>query len=434
MSAADLKWIDSYYSAIRKFLFIRPEDNVMILPPNRVIRLNETAAFLLNHLNSGGSILDFPEITGGERGRDVGLFFSNLRALYENSLDNPDEALAVETIPYDFHFTELPVLGEIAVTYRCNNRCRFCYAGCGQKETGKTAEMTLRQIKKIIRIFKNEAQIPFFSFTGGEPLLRTDLEKMISYAEGQGLRTNLVTNGTLADRPRAEALYKAGLRTAQVSIEADSADLHDYLTGIPGSFSATLNGIRALRDAGISVQTNTTITRRNAEAIAEMPGFLSGIGIKRFAMNLFIPTPEVNGNAEELFLPYEQTGGLVEKVAEEAGNYGLTFFWYSPTPHCRYNPIAKGRGNKSCAAMDGLLSVSPIGDVLPCSSYSKPMGNLLKTPFRDIWFSEAAAFFKNKKFAPPECGSCGSFTACQGACPLYWDYAGTDILKKEVTE
>ncbi|MFP4382640.1 MAG: radical SAM protein [Spirochaetia bacterium] len=434
MSAVDLKWIDSYFSVIRKFLFIRPDDNVMILPPNRVIRLNETAAFLLNHMNSGGSVMDFPEITGGERGRDVGLFFSNLRALYENSLDNPDEALAVETVPYDFHFTELPVLGEIAVTYRCNNRCRFCYAGCGQQESEKNGEMTLNQIKKIIRIFKDEAKIPFFSFTGGEPLLRTDLEKMISYAEGRDLRTNLVTNGTLADKGRAKSLYKAGLRTAQVSIEADTADLHDYLTGISGSFSDTVNGIKALQDAGISVQTNTTITRPNAGSVKTMPAFLSKLGINRFAMNLFIPTPEVNGNAEELFLPYEQTGSLVEAAGDEARKNGLTFYWYSPTPHCFYNPIAKGRGNKSCAAMDGLLSVSPRGDVLPCSSYSMPMGNLLRTPFRDVWFSKEAAYFKNKEFAPPECKACGSFTACQGACPLYWDYAGKDILKKEVAE
>ncbi|HTP60097.1 MAG TPA: SPASM domain-containing protein, partial [Spirochaetia bacterium] len=92
---------------------------------------------------------------------------------------------------------------------------------------------------------------------------------------------------------------------------------------------------------------------------------------------------------------------------------------------CHYNTIARGLGNKSCAAMDGLLSVSPIGDVLPCSSYPQAMGNLLETPFRDIWFSERAAWFKNKRYAPSACGGCESFTACQAACPLYWKWAGT---------
>ena len=56
--------------------------------------------------------------------------------------------------------------------------------------------------------------------------------------------------------------------------------------------------------------------------------------------------------------------------------------WYSPTPMCLFNPLADGLGNKSCAACDGLLSVAPNGDVLPCSSYPQPVGNLLQAGLR----------------------------------------------------
>jgi radical SAM protein with 4Fe4S-binding SPASM domain len=79
--------------------------------------------------------------------------------------------------------------------------------------------------------------------------------------------------------------------------------------------------------------------------------------------------------------------------------------------------------------MDGLLSVSPSGDVLPCSSYALPMGNLLRQPFREVWFSEQALHFKNKLYAPAECAGCEGFTACQAACPLYWEYAGTEEIR-----
>ena len=58
------------------------------------------------------------------------------------------------------------------------------------------------------------------------------------------------------------------------------------------------------------------------------------------------------------------------------------------------------------------------------------MGNLLAQDFRDIWFSSRAEFFKNKRYAPVECEGCGSFTACQAACPLYWRYAGTSEIQK----
>jgi radical SAM protein with 4Fe4S-binding SPASM domain len=80
--------------------------------------------------------------------------------------------------------------------------------------------------------------------------------------------------------------------------------------------------------------------------------------------------------------------------------------------------------------MDGLLSVSPSGDVLPCSSYPEPMGNLLTMGFREIWFSPRAQHFKTKKYAPQECEGCGSFVACQAACPLYWRSVGTEEIRR----
>jgi radical SAM protein with 4Fe4S-binding SPASM domain len=292
--------------------------------------------------------------------------------------------------------------------------------------------MKLAEAKQVIDVFVRDAQIPFFSFTGGEPLLHPDLEAMIRHARRRGLEVNLVTNGTLADPARARSLARAGLRTAQVSIEAPEADLHDDLTASPGSFERTLAGIANLRSAGISVQTNTTVTALNVDRAPWMPGFLKSLGIGRFAMNLYIPSvgaPAVGIAADPLFFPYSRIGAVIDAVRGAARAEGLVFNWYSPTPHCLYNPIARGLGNKSCAAMDGLLSVSPTGDVLPCSSYPKPMGNLLRDGFRQIWFSEGARHFKRKEYAPAECAGCGNFRACQAACPLYWDRAGTAEIR-----
>jgi radical SAM protein with 4Fe4S-binding SPASM domain len=102
--------------------------------------------------------------------------------------------------------------------------------------------------------------------------------------------------------------------------------------------------------------------------------------------------------------------------------------WYSPTPLCLFNPLAAGLGNKSCAACDGLLSVSPAGDVLPCSSYPEPVGNLLREPFDRIWNAARSRFFRTKAYAPAECTGCEDFDACAGACPLYWSAMGTSEL------
>jgi radical SAM protein with 4Fe4S-binding SPASM domain len=288
--------------------------------------------------------------------------------------------------------------------------------------------MSLAETKEVIRVFKKDAKIPFFSFTGGEPLLREDLEDMIRYARRINLQVNLITNGILAVPRRAKSLFEAGLRTAQVSVEGLDAVTHDALTARPGSFEATLRGIRGLQAAGISVQTNTTVSAGNAAQAPQMPGFLKSLGVTRFAMNLYLPPGDGNG-PEGLLVPYSRAGEIVDAVHAAARSEGMTFYWYSPIPHCHYNTIARGLGNKSCAAMDGLLSVSPSGDVLPCSSYPEPMGNLLATGFRDIWFSSRAQYFKSKQYAPDECAGCGSFVACQAACPLYWRSVGTAEIR-----
>lgn len=417
-----LGWIYGFWKSLSPYAYARLEDEVVILPPNLVYKTNRTGVRLIEHIEAGGRLEAIPGFCD-DRALEVESFFLSLKAAYEG------KAAGLERVPYDFAFTRLPVLGEIAVTYRCDNRCRFCYAGCGDDsglalaQSSGAAELDTDQFKRVIDIFRDEAKIPFFSFTGGEPLVRSDIEELTRYATSRGLRVNLVTNGRLASRERAASLYASGLRTAQVSLEAPSAALHDGLCGAGGAFDQTVAGIKALIAAGFSVQTNSTLTRANREALLELPRFVASLGVRRMSMNLFIPIGTGRA-AADLFFPYTQAGDFVDAARKRAHEAGVDFFWYSPLPLCMYNTIARGLGNKSCAACDGLLSVSPSGDVLPCSSWPEPVGNLLADGFKPVWFSEKAAWFKQKRYAPDACVQCQSFSACQAACPLYWQYAG----------
>lgn len=436
---SDIGWVTDFWESVRDYVFAREEDNVIILPPNLVYKTNGTGIKILNLLNAQGGLEALKKLDP-EKLRDVAAFLSDIRDICEG------RPVTTGQVPYGFDFTRLPILGEIAVTYRCNNRCLFCYAGCGGGSCGggvggqggraallQNRETDTAGLKRIIDIFRNKAKIPFFSFTGGEPLLRDDLEELIVYAGQRRLRVNLITNGTLATRERAQSLYRAGLRTAQVSLESPDPAVHDSLCGAPGSQERTLAGIEALKEAGIRVQTNSTLTRPNRESLLSMPSFLKSIGVERFSMNLYIPAADAE-TAPELFVSYTETGRFVDEVRRQANLAGLTFFWYSPTPLCIYNPIARGLGNKSCAAADGLLSIDPEGNILPCSSYPESLGNLLTEDFSKLWFSERASFFKNKRYAPESCMGCDSFNACQAACPLYWDYAGYGEIEQAAGE
>ncbi len=450
-----LSTAESFYRGIRPWLLVREEDAVLIVPPNRVYKLGGSALGVFSWLDSGGHLAEMPGLAGLPRAAGIGAgegraaddragellsFFEELRAAYEGRA--PAGPTGFGRVAYDFSFTKLPILGELALTYRCNERCLFCYAACGDSscsspslvdaaaEAGSAEELSTEQWKAIIRVFKDEAKIPFFSFTGGEPLLRSDLEELAAYAASLGLRVNLITNGSLATPARAASLKAAGIDTAQVSLESPERAIHDALCGVEGAWERTVAGIGALREAGVAVQTNSTLTTLNRESLLALPAFLAGLGVDRFSMNLFIPAGR-GLEADSLFVSYAEAGPLVDAVRRAAHLAGRTFFWYSPTPYCLYNPVARGLGNKSCAAADGLVHVNPRGEILPCSSWPESLGSLTSGIFKDIWFSRRAEFFKKKRFAPERCSACDTFVACQGACPLYWAYAGESELAEK---
>ena len=128
----EIEKIASFWKEEGRYIFLRGEDNVLILPPNRVYKINKTAYKLISYLQQGLTVQSlFSSFTNDEHYKQSLLFFNTLYGLCTGS-EEAQELL--ERIPFTFDYTSLPVLGEIAVTYRCNNRCIFCYAGCNSDE------------------------------------------------------------------------------------------------------------------------------------------------------------------------------------------------------------------------------------------------------------------------------------------------------------
>jgi radical SAM protein with 4Fe4S-binding SPASM domain len=358
---------------------------------------------------------------------------------------------------FEGSFTRYPVLSEIAVTYRCNLACTFCYAGCGTSDAtpGNTEkekhrnwwkvwrnwnwwqrrhpkrdpvqeEMTAEEILRVIDQIAVVGQVPSVSFTGGECTLRPELPEFIAHARRRGMRVNMITNGiTCSSRAYVDTLVDAGLTSAQVSLEGPDEAIHDALTQRPGSFSKTLRGIRNLRDAGLHVHTNTTICEDNCEYLAGIIDLAQTLELPHVSMNHIIPTGTPNlARHEQIKISYSRIGEYVMRAKEHADRIGIEFHWYSPTPFCIFNPVAHGLGNKGCAACDGLVHVSPSGEVLPCSSFARGVGNVLEEGFEKVWFGKDAQYYKQKRQAHPICRTCEHFELCQGACTLYWSGMG----------
>ncbi len=420
----------------KEYIYIRPEDGLFIMRPNRVHHLNKTAVAMLTQLYDNGGAPDVDRVirevatqydVDEERVRgDLYKLLVSIAALLR---DDVCGAPAVRETPFGAHKRELPVLSEIALTYRCQNKCVFCYAEAPARGR-QVSEMTTTEVKAIIDRIIDEARCPTVSFTGGEPTLRQDLPELIAYAKGKSMRVNLITNGLrCVDPAYVDTLKAAGLDSAQVSLEGPNAKIHDDIVRHPGAFAKTSQAVHVLRKAGIHTHTNTTICRSNRDHLLELVDYIADeLHSEYFSMNVIISTGTALQHDEE-DVTYTEVGPLIEQVQQRAKEKGTKLVWYSPVPYCFFNPVAHGLGSKSCACVDGLLSVAPDGELLPCSSYELGVGNLLHHPFADLWYSRQARYWRNKEFVPPVCNGCEMKRICCGACPLYWDaHGGFDEL------
>ena len=133
MTDRDLLWIDSFFREIKPYIFVREEDSLLIQVPNQVHKLNKTGLKILKALFSGRNI---PEILKNipdtpETREQIHSFFCDIRALIKGCPIEDTQRKGIENLPFCPPINSLPVLSEIAITYRCNLNCGFCYAyGC----------------------------------------------------------------------------------------------------------------------------------------------------------------------------------------------------------------------------------------------------------------------------------------------------------------
>ena len=434
----DLRWVDELVGSARPHLVVRPEDELLILVPNRPVKVNPTALRILAAMvDEGLGIADVlaREGDGPRRRREIHAFFTDLKAWLEGSIGEGRGRRAVVQEPFTADFCRYPVLAEVALTYRCNLTCSFCYAGCGAAGVpeGWSEERVMSddEVCRVLDVVRRDARCPSVSFTGGEPTLRPALPRLVRHAKALGLRVNLISNGQRLDEARVAELAEAGLDSAQLSLEGPDAATHDAIVGRAGAFDRLWQGLERLRSRGVRVHTNTTLSRRNLGAAEGIVDLVAHRGLRRLSMNLVIPCGSA-GADPSLDVSYREAGGHVRRLRDRASARGVELVWYSPLPLCLFNTIAEGLGNRGCAAADGLLHVSPSGDVLPCSSFDhgESLGNLMRERFDDVWRSRAARFFRAKEMMPAGCEACPDAAACQAACVLYWREKGVAELER----
>jgi len=347
-------------------------------------------------------------------------------------------------------------------TAGCNLECVHCRRLDVSRELSKD-DMTTAQATAMIRSLRAVGR-PIVVFSGGEPLMRPDIFELAHIAAEAELPTALATNGTMIDDAMADRVVQAGFRRTAISFDGPDASTHDRFRGLDGSFDAAIRGFEALRDRGMSMQVNSTITRHNVAMLDQTYERALRLGADALHLFMLVPvgcgmeldpsvqlTPEeyeaalhwIHDRADEGRLQLKATCAphYFRIARQRAKREGARM----PTVHGQAKPGAGGQAGghpggqtggmhtmtKGCLAGQAVAFVSHTGEVFPCGYLPVSSGNVTRTGLPAIWRDSAVfADLRGARDLSGKCGCCEYQNVCMG-CRARAFAATGDYLAEE---
>jgi radical SAM protein with 4Fe4S-binding SPASM domain len=334
---------------------------------------------------------------------------------------------------------ESPYLIALNLTRRCNLKCAHCYLDAGTRDCGDVDELDTDETKDLLDEIAAMSDGTMVVLTGGEPLLRRDIEDLARHATECGLMVVVGTNGILLNEDRVARLADAGVKGVGISLDSLRPDYHDTFRGAPGSWRKTMAGIDNCRRAGLAVQLHFSVTDDNAQELDDMIGFARSI--EAMVLNVFFLV--CTGRGEKVTnISRDTYEAVLRKVTQAAHDIDDLMVRAKCAPHFKRMAIeldpewpitlAHGYDAGGCLAGTRYCRVTPEGDVTACPYMEEPVGSVREQPFAEIW--REAPMFQALRAPKLEgrCGACEYRKLCGGcrARPLArdGDLMGEDFL------
>lgn len=335
--------------------------------------------------------------------------------------------------------------GVLVLTYSCNLKCSFCYAGV--EVFDRPRSMSIAEARRGIE-FMRSIGIQTFTLLGGEPTVYGRLAEVVRYAAEQDMGAWIVTNGSrLADAGYGQELVDAGLKGGCISIHGHSAAQHDGGTQVPGSFDSAVAAVRNAVDQDWPIYPMLTVMDSNLADVMPAIELFRGLGCKTIYINYGVPNivPDLDTGVAS---GPEALARLTEELFNLMPSLGVRFVFNReknkiPLCHFDHDLLAEMFASEiigtGCEAAEGsTVVIEPGGSVLGCSHWvDHPLLSIyrdyecleLLTPdeFWAQWSTgNPAAYREDMRFFPYDaCTGCGWRTSkmCFGGCKV-WQSAG----------
>lgn len=330
------------------------------------------------------------------------------------------------------------------ITRRCNLRCVHCRSS-SELDVKSHPDFLTEEAFRVLDDISGYAK-PVIVLSGGEPLLRKDVFEIARYGTDKGLRMCLATNGTLVDEETCRNIKDSGIKIVSLSLDGSEASVHDDFRSQEGAFAGTIHAAQLFKEYGIEFIINSSFTKRNQTEIPRVYKLAKELGATAWYMFMIVPTGRGEEMMNELISKEDYEELLEWHYLMEKGEKDMLV---RPTcaPHYYRIILQKSKeegskferrtlkfstgGSKGCIAGQLIALIDVDGNVLPCSYFPKPAGNIREQSFKDIWenselFKELRDFKKYKG----KCGSCEYVTVCGGCRARSYAVSG-DYLEEE---
>ena len=198
--------------------------------------------------------------------------------------------------------------------------------------------------------------------------------------------------------------------------------MHDAITGVPGSFDASVNGLVSLRDAGIYVHPHATLCSINRDVADSLPAFAKSLGVDRFSLNMVIPA----GRAlePELGIGYSEIPGILSRVMAAARREASAIYVVFADADVPVQPDSAWPGKQRMQCVRGSAFGQSGGGTPAVFELAGALGQSAAEGFDALWFGARARWIREKREAHAGCRACKDFALCHGACPLYFKANG----------
>jgi radical SAM protein len=343
-------------------------------------------------------------------------------------------------------FAENPFIVIWEVTRACQLHCMHCRAKAQLRRDQRelTTEKGFALIDQIAAMDK-----PLLVFTGGDPLEREDLFDFIAYGKAKGLEVAMTPSAT--PRVTKEALARAqacGLSRCAFSLDGSTPEIHDRFRGTRGSYELTVGALRALREIGMPIQVNTTVSRYNVDDLGRIADLVESFGAVLWSVFFLVPTGR--GRAQDM-VDAETAERIMEWLYEQA-QVRLFDIKTTAAPHYRRVVIQHRQAGGPTGPQSGFLLehqalrsargvndgngfvfISHIGDVYPSGFLPVSAGNVRTTPLAELYRnSPLFQELRNPAMLKGKCGVCEFRGVCGGsrarAYGVTGDYLASDPL------